>query len=450
MVEKVFSAPGKALIAGGYLVLDAQYEAFVVALSARMHAVVSQVADAPMTTITVKSPQFKQGEWSYEFDIAQLPLRDLAEVNGRNNPFVKTTILAVLAYLSPKHNYDIVITMFSDPGYHSQQGSKAHSSTNGKTKFLYHTEKITDVPKTGLGSSAGLVTSLTTALLYAYNPDVELRQWLDRIHNLSQVAHCLAQGKVGSGFDVASAVYGSIVYRRFDPALINSLVDLEPADFCKGIKQLVDHTNWMISHKPCGIVKGIRILMGDIAGGSETPKLVAKVNKWHNADPQRADQTYTELNAANMTLVRCLNDLETVSEKDPEYYAKLLAYLDAHSSKDVLTSDHGFPELVATATALKSIRKWLKVMTVESGAEIEPDSQTQLLDNCETLPGCVGGVVPGAGGFDAICLLVSDSSIDNITSSTAGDARFENVNWLDLTEQNHGLIEENPDDFQGL
>ena len=38
--KRAFSAPGKALLAGGYLVLDPKYKAYVVALSARMHAVI--------------------------------------------------------------------------------------------------------------------------------------------------------------------------------------------------------------------------------------------------------------------------------------------------------------------------------------------------------------------------------------------------------------------------
>ena len=37
------------------------------------------------------------------------------------------------------------------------------------------------------------------------------------VHNLAQFCHCCAQGKIGSGFDVAAAVYGSMEYVRFSP-----------------------------------------------------------------------------------------------------------------------------------------------------------------------------------------------------------------------------------------
>lgn len=45
---------------------------------------------------------------------------------------------------------------------------------------------------------------------------------LDVVHIIAQTAHCMAQGKVGSGFDVSSAVYGSHRYVRFSPQVISS------------------------------------------------------------------------------------------------------------------------------------------------------------------------------------------------------------------------------------
>ena len=43
-------------------------------------------------------------------------------------------------------------------------------------------------------------------------------------HNLAQFVHCIAQGKVGSGFDVSAAVFGSHIYTRFDPSVIQDLM----------------------------------------------------------------------------------------------------------------------------------------------------------------------------------------------------------------------------------
>lgn len=84
--------------------------------------------------------------------------------------------------------------------------------------------------KTGLGSSAALITSLTAALLV--HLDVVSQESLSEdvgggrrlAHNLAQFVHCVAQGKVGSGFDVSAAVFGSHLYTRFDPSVIQDLM----------------------------------------------------------------------------------------------------------------------------------------------------------------------------------------------------------------------------------
>jgi phosphomevalonate kinase len=88
---------------------------------------------------------------------------------------------------------------------------------------------LADVAKTGLGSSAALITSLVTALLVQSDliaPDQLASVSARRLaHNVAQFVHCLAQGKVGSGFDVSAGVFGSQLYTRFNPAVLQPLMD---------------------------------------------------------------------------------------------------------------------------------------------------------------------------------------------------------------------------------
>ena len=49
------------------------------------------------------------------------------------------------------------------------------------------------------------------------------------IQNLAQYVHSLAQGKVGSGFDVSAAVYGSQTYRRFAVECLGALLSTKDA-----------------------------------------------------------------------------------------------------------------------------------------------------------------------------------------------------------------------------
>jgi phosphomevalonate kinase len=91
--------------------------------------------------------------------------------------------------------------------------------------------QLSDVHKTGLGSSAALITSLVSALLIHLGviPQDALKEndndGRRLAHNLAQYVHCLAQGKIGSGFDVSAAVFGSHLYTRFSPEVLQDLMD---------------------------------------------------------------------------------------------------------------------------------------------------------------------------------------------------------------------------------
>jgi len=83
---------------------------------------------------------------------------------------------------------------------------------------------ISKVHKTGLGSSAALVTSIVTALYVRFRVvhqnehDEDYSRHL--VNNTAQICHGLAQGKIGSGFDVSAAVWGSHVYKRFSTSVV--------------------------------------------------------------------------------------------------------------------------------------------------------------------------------------------------------------------------------------
>lgn len=64
------SAPGKVLLAGGYLVLDPKYTALVFGLSARIHVLVQDVG-IESAEIDVQSPQFRQAKWQYGYKFAE-------------------------------------------------------------------------------------------------------------------------------------------------------------------------------------------------------------------------------------------------------------------------------------------------------------------------------------------------------------------------------------------
>ncbi|SCU79604.1 LAFA_0B04280g1_1 [Lachancea sp. 'fantastica'] len=442
--SRAFSAPGKALLVGGHLVLDPQYGSYVVALSSRMHCVVSKQPsnNADEFSVVIKSAQFDNDEWN--FRVSRDSCYKVVEKDGKMNPFAKQAVEVLVNYCQPdpRTTEDLVLEVYSDPAYHSAGTSTLKK--NEHKQFRFHDSTITKVPKTGLGSSAGLVTVLITSLLSVFQQDLDVKSSEDQqiIHNLSQVAHCQAQGKVGSGFDVAAAVFGSIKYQRFDSKLIEDLPTEQPSEYSSAIRNLIRVTDWHFIHENVTLPPGIRIVMGDVRSGSETTKLVAKVKAWYQQNQPRSLDVFQSINRGNLDFIEGIEKLTTLSQKSPEAYQKLLQELDSglDSSASV--------EISQIRHTITQVRDNFQLITRESGADIEPLSQTSLLERCLKLKGVITGVVPGAGGYDAIALIVTETA--NISSQTSGKAGFSEVTWLDLHQENTGLVEEKPSHYLNL
>lgn len=68
------SAPGKVLLAGGYLVLDRAYTGLVFGLSARLHVLVHDIetgSGVELSEIAVQSPQFRDATWNYGYHLVE-------------------------------------------------------------------------------------------------------------------------------------------------------------------------------------------------------------------------------------------------------------------------------------------------------------------------------------------------------------------------------------------
>jgi phosphomevalonate kinase len=64
------SAPGKVLLAGGYIVLDRRYTGLVFGLSARIHVLAHEIPTSEgvhISEIVVQSPQFLNATWRYGY-----------------------------------------------------------------------------------------------------------------------------------------------------------------------------------------------------------------------------------------------------------------------------------------------------------------------------------------------------------------------------------------------
>ncbi len=300
------------------------------------------------------------------------------------------------------------------------------------------------VTKTGMGSSAALITSLVGCLVYfftrtegtitaAHFPTAVMRQ----IHNLAQVCHASAQGKVGSGFDVSAAVYGSQVYARFSPSVIRDILDAyssatesktgggpscdfaeqeeDGCDFTKQLLHLVEDEEgmWDARYDHIRLPSCFRLRIGDVNGGSETPSMARKVLSW-KATGILSSCTWQSLADINSGIVQTFKKIRMAEEQYPEVFSAICLSLaqgklkwgrveSTGSAEDNFSSEYVVAGLLfRLREQFKSARQLLKEMGDKAGVPIEPDSQTKLADATMALPGVLCCGVPGAGGEDAI------------------------------------------------
>ncbi|RDW78816.1 phosphomevalonate kinase [Aspergillus mulundensis] len=399
------SSPGKVLLTGGYLVLDRNYTGTVFALDARIHVVVEQLRKGQKLQngnaepekdkedlIVVRSPQFVGASWDYGIQRAENGggIKVVQKNDGRANPFVETSLNYALTYISyvadSKDFGSLSITILADSDYYSETAfSRASGLQAGE--FVNFGVPLHEAHKTGLGSSAALVTSLVSALVIhrTMQPD-DLGAARDKLHNLAQAAHCAAQGKVGSGFDVAAAVYGSCLYRRFSPSILESIGDAGSPGFDERLFKVVEDADpehpWDTECLDFGMTlpQGMQMVLCDVECGSQTPSMVKKVLEWRKQNKQEAGLLWDALQSNNERLVLEFKQLSQ-------------------------SPDKGFDEV---RNLIERSRSYIRSMTGKSGVPIEPKVQTELLDAISKVDGVVGGVVPGAGGYDALAVLIQD------------------------------------------
>ncbi|KAI4641677.1 hypothetical protein J4E93_007775 [Alternaria ventricosa] len=412
LTPRAVSCPAKVLVAGGYLVLDREYTGLVFGLDARIHTVVEPIKTRSGVTINeilVTSPQFREAIWEYGYrsqgqdggiTLTQLSVGHEQSIARSRNPFIETALTYALTYIHALLPKTLIqpssIRILADQAYYSNPGvtrsSNIISQPHKVSRFQDFNVSLKEAHKTGLGSSAALVTSFTAAVLEFYLPkelfDIHTEKGQTVLHNLAQASHSHAQGKVGSGFDIASAVYGSCLYKRFSPSLLSDLPQPSSPGFATQLRSLVEGPTWDTEIQKAAIKmpKGVRLVMCDVDCGSETPGMVKKVLAWRAERTEEAERIWKDLQKGNEALAAELTRLATEEQGDG----------DAKSKYDALKQ------------IIESNRALIREMGEKSGVPIEPPQQTRLLDYCSKLDGVIGGVVPGAGGFDAIVLLVED------------------------------------------
>ena len=467
--------------------------------------------------LDVHSPQFRTiFHYWLEFSPSssksiQIVPRNENAVDGtttNNNMFVEKTLTIALTFIQ-RHNTEhfcnivsslqstnsiFAIKLRADNDFYSQaQHMEAQgldltpgNISNLPNFLMCPVDKETGalvVHKTGMGSSAALVTSLVGALLRYFDvislptastvavDDENISYGIKIVHNLSQLCHSIAQGKVGSGFDVSSAVYGNHAYTRFDQALLAHVLmsnndddhDNDNHQDEDGTKYnaaeklyavVTDMNSWDCTVQPMHLPKGVDLLMADVCGGSESPSMARKILKWKrervNCDDDNED-LWEGLRRGNDDVWQCLQSIARnctqaqqgngcilggnrefglqISKMNVEQWRTIVRSHGSDASNNNFSANELsiLSNIVKLSDTLRSNRLKLKCMgEAADNVPVEPDEQTKLADATMEVDGVIACGVPGAGGHDALFVLyVQGESTDDEKSDVVRDAIAE-------------------------
>ncbi|MBI4044527.1 MAG: phosphomevalonate kinase [Candidatus Diapherotrites archaeon] len=325
------TAPGKLMLSGEWSVLEMGNPAIVLAVDKKAKAKISQ-----NESIIVTAEQVGVKNAKAVFDSEKIVFLGLTPNQEKGMVFVKTGMETALRYLTEKKA--------EIKGFHLETDS-AELHERGE--------------KLGFGSSAAITTAVVSAVLLHHG----IKPESDELFKLSTLAHYFAQGKIGSGFDVAASVLGgALFYTRFDPGQIEHLA-------LKPVTQAVAE-NWPgLGMKRITLPKNIFFLAINTGEKADTRELVTKMKTFR---AEKKHDYFRIINAVGETTISLAQALENNQEE------KIISLV-------------------------KKNRLLLKELGEKSGIKLETTKLTKIIEEAEIL-GCAAKFSGAGGGDNAIAV----------------------------------------------
>ncbi len=337
------SSPGKVLFLGGYSVLEEGNPALSFAVTDLLgEGVVAETRDSD--SFRLLSPGF-----GIDSTI------DLEKKAPRKPTLSEASLIIALNHLKakgslPEKKFSAIVRNSPIFGRFSSEG------------------------KTGLGSSAGTAVSIVLSSFLEAGLGIEENR--EEIHKLAQIANSLSTGGKGSGFDVATAVFGTIVYRRFPKTEFSDISG--PWDSGEIEKEVGRDWKGMEIEK-FSLPEKCTLLIFDILGkGTDTKK--------------------------NVSVARAL------SEKRPDKYFEIIsaqAKFEEMAVSALRREEYSsFQELVNSAREeSRKLAEEAKRAGLFGFVPVEPESARRTIDSVLKEGLAVAGRCPGSGGFDSVAFL---------------------------------------------
>lgn len=326
------SAPGKLMLSGEWSILENGIACIVLAVDKK---VIARIEEAKETSVRLKSHGI---ETKAEIRVAKV----VFENTDPKLVFARNAIETTLKYLQGKG--------INTKNFKLETESQMH----GKS-----------AEKVGFGSSAAAVVAISAAVLKLHNEGIETEKQKEVVFKLGIVAHYLAQGKIGSGFDVAASTFGgALIYKRFDALW------LEKELKARGVFEVVEEKWPLFEYRKIDLPKDFELVVGFTGKSASTKELVHKVHEFRDEK--------------NSEYARIIQGIQNVTDR------LILALEKKNKTPAILLIEEN--------------RLLLKQLGEQSGVELETEEHRIIAGIAKKHGG--GGKFSGAGGGDcgiAIC-----------------------------------------------
>ena len=350
--DSIASAPGKILWLGGYSVLERPNIGLVTTVDAHVATSIRLRKDA---SVSFHAPQ----------------LNAYAEGRMERDGIIRATVDSKLGLL--KIAAEVTARYATVLGI-KPMGMDVYTHNDPQFSYEYSGGRIA---KSGLGSSAAVTVATIYSIMNAYGLDPYEH---DSLHKLAHIAHSIATGKVGSGFDIAAAVYGSIIYTRYSPKILDAI----SSGYENGDLQGIIKKKWDYRIEKFVLPALFKMLFANFVGtGMVTTRAIGSVSKFKEENPLEYKKLVRMMNDENIKAVNELRSINNGNDEERDLEGLRLAF------------DRG--------------RELAKELGVLSGIGIEDDDLSDLIKESEDR-GAFVAKLPGAGGRDAIAALATGNA----------------------------------------
>lgn len=279
MKQIKITAPGKLMLSGEWSVLEDGVPCIVMAIDQKVSVKINEE----------KETKFLATGTEYKTKAKFVDKKIVLEGTDKEKEFflfVSKSVEATLNYLVGKgikvKNF-LIETNSSDTVVDLGGGKKA---------------------KVGFGSSAAIVAATVAAVLALHEQEIKSLKSKEIIFKLGCIAHYLAQGKIGSSFDVAASTYGEVlIYQKPDMNFVTKKLSNE-----EEIYSVVEKEWPLLIAEPIKLPKNFNLSIGFVGYSASTKELILKLNDFKNNQKEEYNKIILKIKQTTQNLILAIKE----------------------------------------------------------------------------------------------------------------------------------------------